>query len=307
MLSCASTGEQSPVNSSPLDVFAKEPNSDFFLHKIKSNSSALKPVSNEELEEAIAKSKNDLQTSFYLSSQGNYLEAQRIARDVLSKKPGNDEAMFALVTALAGNKQLGLAAHHSRQLLQSSKYKAAALNIIGLHHLSEASHVYDIKKAWKYLIDSFNASTDQVASGLNLGYLYLQAGHFKNAQEVFKSTAQRCNDCRDALLGMGIAAMRNDGTDLAEQSFKTLLARQPKDLPAKYYLALNFKNNRNDKKNAGVLLEQIIAEETVGFFDVKERAELALDHLEGKRPINDEFFRLDFGGNVKSESRLTKP
>ena len=114
-----------------------------------------------------------------------------------------------MLTVLAGalfmEKKHRASKFYARQVLKFNPDNHAAQNILGLYYLYNAQTKHDFKRAEQMFKRAFKSSPNEVASGLNLGFLYLRRKSSFFAQEIFTEVITRCKDCQAAYLGLGIA------------------------------------------------------------------------------------------------------
>ncbi len=185
---------------------------------------------------------NGFPEAFAQLEKGNYDGAEKTARAQLAKSPADPQAMLALSASLLMSRNIELADYYATRLatLQSVE-QSSARNIHGIarmlfgvgtgrnEYLDEAAAIFR---------ESLSASGNQVAAALNLGELELMRGRASDAIAAFEQASRRCDDCRPAIYGRGMAAMRARQFDLAKDSFKMLVKRDDKDDEAQYQLAV---------------------------------------------------------------------
>ena len=134
--------------------------------------------------------------------------ATRQIKQKLQTKPGDENLTVALANALFMKKRYRAARFYARNTLKVNPKNISALNIIGLYYLVTARNNRDYHQAEKIFQRVFRSSGDEIASGLNLGFLYLRTKNNYFAQETFREVIKRCDDCQAAYLGLGISNYR---------------------------------------------------------------------------------------------------
>lgn len=126
----------------------------------------------------------------------------------LQQKPGDEKLTAALANALFRKKKYRAARFYARNVLKINPKNISALNILALYHMKTARNNRDLNQAEKIFQRTFRSSNYEIASGLNLGFLYLRTKNNYFAQETFTEVIRRCDDCQAAYLGLGISNYR---------------------------------------------------------------------------------------------------
>lgn len=203
------------------------------------------------------------------------------ARAYLSANPKNKTALTVLATSLAMQKNYALAAYYGSLLNRYYPGFSEAKNLMGLATLNRPNASYsDYTKAANYFAQAFDGSDTQIASGLNLGHLYLQLGNAQSAVDVFGAVRQRCNDCTESLVGFAVASSRTRDFKAAKDAFSKVLEKDTNHPGALYYLALieNYGQKRPDR--AITLLSKIIKDTSQRDMDTKRKANALLRRLQ---------------------------
>lgn len=203
------------------------------------------------------------------------------ARSYLRENPKNKTALTVLATSLAMQKNYALAAYYGSLLERYYPGFPEAKNLLGLAVLNRPNANYsDYTKAANYFAQAFDSSDTQVASGLNLGHLYLQLGNAQSSVDVFGAVRQRCNDCVESLVGFAVASSRTRDFKAAKDAFSKVLEKDKNHLGALYYLALieNYGQKRPDR--AMTLLSKIIKDTSQRDMDIKRKANALLRRLQ---------------------------
>ena len=180
--------------------------------------------------------------AFALIEKGDVEGAERTARAELTKNPADPQAMLALSASLLMSRRIELANYYATRLasLQSVE-QASAKNIQGISKMLFAvgtTRNEDFDDAATLFRDALASSDRQVAAALNLGELELMRGRTGDSIAAFGQASDRCNECRPAVYGAGMAALRARQFERARDSFKQLVKRDDKDDDAHYQLAV---------------------------------------------------------------------
>ena len=188
----------------------------------------------------------------------NWNEGIRIAKEHLRVKPFHKNSMLLLAVCYLMKGDIQLAVFFSKKILDNSGQKSpTALNILGLSHIRGASSLDDFKVAGRYFQNSFDASVEEVAAGLNLGYLKLQFGAAGDANSVFSAVERRCGECREALVGKAIALNRLEHYSEAKQLLDVVLDADPKNPQGLYQMALYYKNHEGNLLKSKAILSEL--------------------------------------------------
>lgn len=98
-----------------------------------------------------------------------------------------------------------------------------------LHFLLATSLYQDGQhdKAEKAYLEVLSREPQQVASLVNLGYLYLDAGRFQKAEEMHRRALSVSSDNEAALFGLALALQRGGKTEEASRSWQEFLGKHP--------------------------------------------------------------------------------
>lgn len=181
------------------------------------------------------------------------------ARAYLQAHPRDEVAITVLSLALSMKKNYSLAAYYAKLLEEMHPGNPEVYNILGLAIMNKPGPNYeDYRDAMRNFQTAFDASSQQVASGLNLAYLQLEMGNASVARDTFAAVRERCEQCVEASLGHGIALSRTREFEKAEKAFQSVLEKDPHSSYARYYLALVAKYGRNDNQAAMKYLSAIL-------------------------------------------------
>ena len=183
---------------------------------------------------------------FSFLEKGDVEGAERLARAQLAKAPADPQALLGLSASLLMSRKIELANYYATRLatLQPDApavEQASAKNIQGIAKMLFAvgsTRNEDFDDAATIFRDALSSSSTQVAAALNLGELELMRGRPGESLAAFSQASDRCNECRPALFGAGIAALRTRQFDRARDEFKQLVKRDDKDDEAHYQLAV---------------------------------------------------------------------
>lgn len=227
------------------------------------------------------------QASGHLAA-GNPKRAARAATAYLEKHP-RDVGMTAILSAaLALSGEFDRAALYADLVLERDERNADARNVKALGiMMSPKARLADFGAAEALLKDALRLQPRHVAARLNLGYLYLAMGSSPQAQAAFSEAAARCNDCRPALIGLGVAAARLGQLTVAGAAFERVLSANPKDAEAAYHLAVVYVEGRKDQAKAREVLAEVVGKKGGSASGVgdpfRERAERLYRDLSPRR------------------------
>ncbi len=205
------------------------------------------------------------------------------ARAYLQKQPKDEVALTVLSLGLAMKKNFSLAAYYARLLNSYHPGNPEVYNILGLAEMNKpGATVDDYRTAMKHFQTAFDASSQQVASGLNLGHLQLEMGNAASARDTFEAVVSRCNGCTEAALGQGIALSRTGEFAKAEQAFRMVQAKEPHSAYARYYLAMVAKYGRNDSKEAMSQLTALLEDPETKNVDMERKANFMLRRIQAQ-------------------------
>lgn len=219
----------------------------------------LSPYGKKHWYEARQSAKSEIKRIQAILATGDYRSAEKSARVYLEKMPGDLDGLTVLSSALAMRGKYQLAAYYAKLISKKMPNNAYSLNLQGLAILMQASHMSEYKRAQKLFRQSFENSNKEIAAGLNLGNLYLDLGNVSAALGIFEETSNRCNNCTPALLGYGIAAKSLRKYPEAQDSFESILEKEPNNPHALVYLAEVYDRGLNDRNNAIKFLNKAIA------------------------------------------------
>ena len=196
------------------------------------------------------------------------------AKRILKKDPFNSLCFLVLATAYARQDDWEKARFYAKKILQSSPGHVAASNIMGLYKTKEAKTLADYRAAIRWFLKSFKGSSGELASGLNLGYLYLSLGDHHGAAAVFKEVYARCQQCSAGALGMGIALRRAGRVGEARRLFGQVVEAHPNAPTAWYQLALIFRTEDKNYSKSSQYLKKILENQSIRDGELLEKARI---------------------------------
>ena len=203
-------------------------------------------------------------------SMGRWSIASLKLKERLKAKPGDEQLLTVLASALFMEKKHRAAKFYARQVLKFNPKNHSAQNILGLYYLYNAQTKHDFKRAERMFKLAFKSSPTEVASGLNLGFLYLRQKNAFFAQETFTEVIARCKNCQAAYLGLGIAHYQR-------QQFKDAIAAFEKGIDIEdsdeilFHLALVYRYGVKSLDKAREYFNKI-ARNTVSVRSLRNRA-----------------------------------
>ncbi len=190
-------------------------------------------------------------------ARGRWNVASLKIKNRLASKPGNERLLTLYASALFMEKKYRSARFYAHKVLRLNNTNAAAQNVLGLCTLYNARNDNDFKKAAAIFRHAFYRSNTEVASGLNLGFLYLRAKNSFYAHETFKEVITRCSDCQSAYLGMGIAYYLRNKFDDAIEAFEDGLDIATSD-EIMLHLALVYRYGKKNLRKARAKFSKIV-------------------------------------------------
>ena len=153
-------------------------------------------------------------------AMGRWHIASRKIKARLTAKPGDEQLLTMLASALFMERKYRSARFYANKVLQVNTNSSAAKNILGLCTLYAARNSNDFRIATNIFKQAFASSSKEIASGLNLGFLYLRNKNAFFAEETFQKVIDRCYDCQAAYLGLGIAQYQQSKFAKAVETFE---------------------------------------------------------------------------------------
>ena len=198
-------------------------------------------------------------------TSGDVNTAQAIAKEILTKEPSDVSALTVLVASQIIERNFELANHYASLLERRHPGRAESLNARGLMILATADNrLVQYYKAAEQFQLALSKSPDEIAAGLNLGRLQLGLGNSKAAVKAFSQARNRCDDCRDSLLGHADSLAVGGAKVEAKKIYDELVSKDKKDYESQFRLAVLFKNGFNDFKNAEDRLLRIMKDNKEG-------------------------------------------
>lgn len=227
------------------------------------------------------------------------------AKARLAKSPGNPEALTQLAAALALTKNYDLASYYATLADRARPGNAETLNIRGLAAmLTPSAKMSDFRRAAEFFQQAMDADQGQIASGLNLGNLYLEIGNSAAAVQVFAQVVTRCGSCNAGVLGLGVAQRRVGNYEAALASFKSVLKKQPNNSAALFNIALVYNNGLNNRKEAEEALHKLLASKAVKDEIFRQKAHTVLRSIKGEASIEERSQMADTPADTSSDAEL---
>jgi len=198
-------------------------------------------------------------------ASGDINTAQAIAKEILTKEPSDVSALTVMVASQLVERNFELANHYAGLLERRHPGRSESLNARGLLTLATADNrLVQYYRAAELFQLALAKSPDEVAAGLNLGRLMLGLGNSKAAVKAFSQARNRCDDCRDALLGHADALAVGGAKTEAKKIYDDVTGKDRKDYEAQFRLAVLLKNGFNDFKSAEERLLRIMKDNKEG-------------------------------------------
>ncbi len=209
-------------------------------------------------------------------TRGRWQIASRSLKGRLAAKPGNEKLLTLLASALFMEKKYSSARFYAHKVLRLNAANSAAQNILGLCTLYNARDARDFAKATAIFKRAFYRSSKEVASGLNLGFLYLRTKNSFFAQETFRTVIERCDDCQAAYLGLGIASYQRNKFADAIDAFEDGLDIGASD-EIMFHLALVYRYGLRDLQEARAKFNKVALKHSAPrYLRNKARAEITV-------------------------------
>lgn len=241
---------------------------------------------------------------------GSWDAAEAEARSLLQKKPNNAAALVVLATALSMQKKFALSAYYANAYEKAHGTSPEILNLKALAMLTSAkSRMQDFKAAADYFNEAFQASNSEIASGLNLGHLYLEIGDANAAADIFAEVKKRCGNCTSALIGSGVAHSRTRNYAEARSDFESTLKKSAHHPEALYRLALITYQGDKNIRRAKKYIDELMTYAPDNAFLMRQKAESLVramdaegdpDDIEQAPMIADDEDKSDASGELKA-------
>ncbi len=211
---------------------------------------------------AIRSDKKSSQDALLMSliATKHFEEAEKLARTILSAKPGSKPALMGLSLSLAMQLNWDLAVYYTDIAEKSFGENSMTQNIRGLKEMFQIlSDRNDYSQAISYLEKAKDLSSEEIGALMNLSFLHLETGNAAAAQGTFKQMTERNRKCLEGFLGQGIAARRLGNKKLAEKSFEEVLELEEFHGEAMYHLALTkYNKDLDDNSEAEKILVKVL-------------------------------------------------
>lgn len=232
---------------------------------------------------ALKDSNNSLKKVAGLLAVGQANKAVLEARSYLALHPQDVQGILLLATGLSMEHKYNLAAYYAQTGLRLRPGDAMLLNIIGLAtYLDHSRSPQEVQVAINFLKNSFDNDPNQVASGLNLGGIYLELGKPEEALMYYEAAAKRCGDCTSSLIGSGTAHLRSKNYQGAKTAFEKILAKDPYHGTALYNLAIVYKNGFKNRAQAEKYLFTLLNRSGKSDLALRSRAQAFLRTMKGE-------------------------
>ena len=214
---------------------------------------------------------------------GSWNAAEQEARGFLAVNPKDQVALQVLAISLSMQQKYQLAAFYAKVSEKFHSRTAVTSNLRGIAAmLRPRAKLRDYKEAVEHFQEAFNNEGTEIASGLNLGRLYLELGDAKGAASTFASVKDRCSNCEPGLVGSGIAHGRLRNYDEAKRNFELVLDKNPNHSQALYRLALIINAQDGPKKQAKKYLDRLLTSENIKDKAIQQKAQSFLRQLEAE-------------------------
>jgi cytochrome c-type biogenesis protein CcmH/NrfG len=198
---------------------------------------------------------------------------EKKARVTLRKEPLDPNALRQLTAALLEQGRYELASLYAEQLAAIKEAEADGQTMLALALYLGRESLDDVRIATAMLQETARKNPRHVASIVNLGSVYLETGRSADAVKTFEAAIKRCEECTQPYLGLAAAqSLAGDPKDAAK-TLERLIARAPKELEARYYLAVLYKEALGDTEKARGLIKEVLASAPRSAGDLRRRAQ----------------------------------
>jgi tetratricopeptide (TPR) repeat protein len=231
----------------------------------------------------LRQSKDALKQIAGLLAAGNSTQAVNAAKGYLSSHPQDVQGIMYLATALAMDKKYHLAAYYAQAGLRLRPGDGMLLNVLGVSsYLGSIRSAKEVSESLAILKQSFQGNSSQIASGLNLGGIYLELGNPAEAKVYYQEVAKRCGNCTMSLMGSGTASLRQKKFAEAKSAFEKILTKEPFHGAALFNLAVVYRNGFQNRAQAEKYLFTLLNRSGKSDMALRSRAQAFLRMMKGE-------------------------
>lgn len=198
----------------------------------------------------------DSEFSEYLEA-GDWASVAKQAQQILAEKPFDLDALSSMAFAKFNQKNHAAASFYADLILSQDPTSALALNIKGIQLAEEAVLQADLIAARKLFEKAFASSSDELAAGVNLGYLHQEMGAWRQSIQVFEEVGVRCDSCPESQIGQAIAYRHLGEYERSADILEDVLANRPGHRKALYQMGL-VRLKTNDVDQADSMFKQLL-------------------------------------------------
>lgn len=191
-------------------------------------------------------------------AKGDWKGAAEDARRTLRENPRDEGALMILAMSMYMGNDYDAALYYTDLVKRWYGENADIINLRALLQLATSDgNTVSIRGVAEMFKRAYYVYPHHVASGLNLGYLYIHLGQTQSAKEIFRSVAARCDECSPAmnLLGMSYRLLKQ--YDEARQVLERAINANSTDFEARYQLAIVDYEGFHDVQEARNILNTI--------------------------------------------------
>jgi cytochrome c-type biogenesis protein CcmH/NrfG len=206
----------------------------------------------------------------------DWRNAEKKARAVLRKEPLDANALRQLTAALLQQGRFELASLYAEQLAGIKDSEADGQTMLAMARYLGRESLDDVRTATTMLQETVKKNPKHVASIVDLGVVYLETGRTAEALKAFEIAVKRCETCAQPFLGLAAAQSVAGAPKDAAKTLERLLSRSPKDLEARLYLAVLYKDALGNAEKAKSLVKEVLASAPKANVDLRRRAQMVL-------------------------------
>lgn len=218
----------------------------------------------------------DQQLSSALMALGknDWKKSIEFTKNFLKSHPFHTGSFLILASAYNALGQHEMSRYYAQRVLERHPGNIAALNLVGLSIYVNSDLLEDYRKAVSYFTTAFEKSPKEIASGLNLAYLFLELGNASRAEKIFNAVSKKCGGCEESQLGRAISYGRQGKAVRAKNILEELVKQNPQLMTANYQLALYYRNVEKNYDKSSYYLKRILSQNEILDLELMEKARL---------------------------------
>jgi Flp pilus assembly protein TadD len=152
---------------------------------------------------------------------------------LLKRKPGDPQALRAMVVQNFTKGRWARAMLFTDMLLRQNPRDAFALNLMGLILWQQSRSLEEDRRALTYFLLSAEADPSLTAARLNLGFMNLRLGQVEAAEKEFQRAQILCPPCSVVWVGTALVAFSQGKSEEARRHIQNALSLNSEDKVAK--------------------------------------------------------------------------